>query len=70
MLGAFLMIEAALPAFGANGGSIIDIGSTASAVAAPQLSIYTASNCALNGLTRVLSTMGKAQADGKDLVSG
>jgi 3-oxoacyl-[acyl-carrier protein] reductase len=41
MLGAFLMIEAALPAFGAIGGSIIDIGSTASAVAAPQLSIYT-----------------------------
>ena len=35
VLGMFLMIEAALPAFGAEGGSIINIGSTTSATAYP-----------------------------------
>src|SRR6202021_4222900 len=55
VLGTFLMIEAALPAFGAEGGSIINIGSTTSATAYPALSIYVASKNAVNGLTRVLS---------------
>ena len=55
VLGTFLMIEAALPAFGAEGGSIINIGSTASVAAYPTLSIYVASKSAVNGLTRVLS---------------
>ena len=55
VLGMFLMIEAALPAFGAEGGSIINIGSTASVAANPTLSIYVASKSAVNGLTRVLS---------------
>ena len=36
VLGMFLMIEAALPAFAAEGGSIINIGSTASVTANPQ----------------------------------
>jgi len=49
------MIEAALPAFGAEGGSIINIGSEASVTAYPTLSIYVASKSAVNGLTRVLS---------------
>jgi 3-oxoacyl-[acyl-carrier protein] reductase len=49
------MIEAALPAFGAEGGSIINIGSTASVTANPTLSIYAATKSAVNGLTRVLS---------------
>jgi 3-oxoacyl-[acyl-carrier protein] reductase len=49
------MIEAALPAFGADGGSIINIGSNASIAAYPTLSIYVASKSAVNGLTRVLS---------------
>src|SRR5258708_6076016 len=40
VLGMFLMIEAALPAFGAEGGSIINIGSEASVTANPTLSIY------------------------------
>ncbi len=40
VLGTFLMIEAALPAFGAEGGSIINIGSTESVAADPTLSIY------------------------------
>src|SRR6201995_5849417 len=55
VLGMFLMIEAALPACGAQGGSIINIGSTHSATAYPALSIYVASKSAVNGLTRVLS---------------
>ena len=55
VLGMFLMIEAALPAFGAEGGSIINIGSTTSATAYPALSIYVASKSAVDGLTRVLS---------------
>ena len=55
VLGTFLMIEAALPAFGAEGGSIINIGSTASVAAYQTLSIYVASKSAVNGLTRVLS---------------
>jgi 3-oxoacyl-[acyl-carrier protein] reductase len=55
VLGTFLMIEAALPAFGAEGGSIINIGSTASATALATLSIYVASKSAVDGLTRVLS---------------
>ena len=55
VLGTFLMIEAALPVFGADGGSIINIGSTASTSAPPTLSIYVASKSAVDGLTRVLS---------------
>src|ERR1700736_130709 len=55
VLGSFLMIEAALPAFGAEGGSIINIGSETSVTANPTLSIYVASKSAVNGLTRVLS---------------
>ena len=55
VLGTFLMMEAALPAFGVEGGSIINIGSTASVAAYPTLSIYVASKSAVNGLTRVLS---------------
>src|SRR6476619_420735 len=42
VLGMFLMIEAALPAFGAEGGSIINIGSETSVIANPTLSIYVA----------------------------
>ncbi|HVR27670.1 MAG TPA: SDR family oxidoreductase [Candidatus Polarisedimenticolia bacterium] len=55
VLGTFLMIEATLPVFGAEGGSIINIASTASVAAYPTLSIYVASKSAVNGLTRVLS---------------
>src|SRR4029077_13860838 len=55
VLGTFLMIEAALPAFGAEGGSIINIGSETIVSANPTLSIYVASKSAVNGLTRVLS---------------
>jgi 3-oxoacyl-[acyl-carrier protein] reductase len=52
VLGMFLMIEAALPAFGAEGGSIINIGSETIVTANPTLSIYVASKSAVNGLTQ------------------
>src|SRR5260370_4434381 len=55
VLGMFLIIEAALPAFGAEGGSIINIGSEASVTAYPTLSIYVASKSPVNALTRVRS---------------
>src|ERR1700758_4682103 len=42
VLGMFLMIEADLPAFGAEGGSIINIGSETIVTANPTLSIYVA----------------------------
>src|SRR5216684_2354971 len=45
----------AVQGFVAEGGSIINIGSTASVAAYPTLSIYVASKSAVNGLTRVLS---------------
>ena len=49
------MIDRFARPFGAEGGSIINIGSTASVAAYPTLSIYVASKSAVNGLTRVLS---------------
>src|SRR6202022_1165847 len=55
VLAPFPMIEAALPAFGPEGASIINIGSTESVAADPTLSIYVASKSAVNGLTRGLS---------------
>src|SRR5258707_1685697 len=55
VLGTFLMIEAALPAFDAEGGSIINIGSTERAAADPTLSSYWAPKTAAEGLRRVLS---------------
>src|SRR4029077_6835822 len=51
VLGTFLMIEAALPAFGAEGGSIINMTSETSVTAISTLSIYVASKSAVNGLT-------------------
>src|ERR1700738_1259795 len=56
VLGTCLMIEAALPAFGAEGGSIINIGSTERVAARPTLSIYVESTSAVVGLTGVPST--------------
>src|SRR6201984_921017 len=58
VLGTFLMIEAALAAFEAEGGSIINIGSTASVAAYPTLSIYVAAKNAVNGLTLLSKELG------------
>ena len=55
VLGPFLTIREALNHFGPEGGSIINIGSTASTAAPPTLSIYVATKMALDGITRVLA---------------
>src|SRR5215470_15410443 len=55
VLGPLLMIREAVKYFGQRGGSIINIGSMASQVTPPNLSIYTATKSALDAITRVLA---------------
>jgi len=55
VLGPLLMIREAVRYFGPSGGSIINIGSTASQMIAPNLSIYTATKSAVDAITRVLA---------------
>ena len=55
VLGPLLMIREAVKYFGPRGGSVINIGSTASALNPPNLSIYTATKSALDAITRVLA---------------
>src|SRR5258708_14376667 len=49
------MIREAVKYFGPRGGSIINIGSMASQLTPPNLSIYTATKGALDAITRVLA---------------
>src|SRR6201981_3124261 len=53
VLGPLLMIREAVKYFGSRGGSIINIGSVASQLTPPNLSIYTATKGALDAITRV-----------------
>jgi len=55
VLGPLLMIREAVKYFGPGGGSIINIGSIASQMIAPNLSIYTATKSAVDAITRVLA---------------
>src|SRR6476619_1560967 len=55
VLGPLLMIREAVKYFGPRGGSIINIGSMASQLTPPNLSIYTATKGALDAITRVLA---------------
>src|SRR5207253_1156740 len=55
VLGPLLMIREAVKYFGPSGGSIVNIGSTASQSNPPNLSIYTATKSALDAITRVLA---------------
>ena len=55
VLGPLLMIREAVKYFGQSGGSIVNIGSTASQLNAPNQSIYTATKGALDAITRVLA---------------
>jgi 3-oxoacyl-[acyl-carrier protein] reductase len=55
VLGPILMVREAVNSFGPRGGSVINIGSTASQLTLPNLSIYTATKGALDALTRVLA---------------
>jgi len=55
VLGLLLTTQEAAKHFGPEGGSIINIGSTASQVNLPTASVYTATKYAVDGITRILA---------------
>ena len=55
VLGVILATREAVKYFGAEGGSVINIGSVVSEKAAPQSVVYTATKHAVDGITRVLA---------------
>jgi len=55
VLGTLLATREAARRFGPNGGSVINIGSTASADAIPTASVYSATKGAVDTMTRVLA---------------
>lgn len=55
VLGLLLAIKEALPLFGENGGSIINISSSVTTLTPPNSSVYTATKGAVDALTGVLA---------------
>ncbi|TWB52913.1 SDR family NAD(P)-dependent oxidoreductase [Nitrospirillum viridazoti] len=55
VLGLLLVTQAALPLFGDDGGSIINIGSLSGSMASPGQSIYAGTKGAVDAITRSLS---------------
>ena len=55
VLGLLLATKAAVPLFGADGGSIINIGSISGTMAAPMMSVYGGTKGAVNSITLSLS---------------
>ena len=55
VLGLLLTTQEGVKHFGAEGGSVINIGSTVSQIALPNTSIYTATKSAVDAITHVLS---------------
>jgi 3-oxoacyl-[acyl-carrier protein] reductase len=55
VLGLMLATQEALKYFGADGGSVINIGSTASSETPPMSVVYTATKGAVDAITRVLA---------------
>ena len=55
VLGLILATQEAVKHFGPSGGSVINIGSTATAVTPPSTSVYTATKGAVDAITRVLA---------------
>jgi 3-oxoacyl-[acyl-carrier protein] reductase len=55
VLGLLLVTKGAVKSFGDKGGSIINIGSTATRITPPGTSIYTATKGAVDSITQVLS---------------
>jgi 3-oxoacyl-[acyl-carrier protein] reductase len=55
VLGVLLATQEALKHFGPEGGSVINIGSTASRVTPPMSSVYTATKGAVDAITQVLA---------------
>jgi 3-oxoacyl-[acyl-carrier protein] reductase len=55
VLGLLLATQAALPHFGPEGGSIINIGSAASQICVPNTAVYSATKGAVDAITHVLA---------------
>lgn len=55
VLGLILATQEAVKRFGANGGSVINIGSTVSQITPPASAVYTATKGAVDAVTRVLA---------------
>ena len=55
VLGLILATQEAVKRFGAEGGSIINIGSTASSLTPPTSTVYTATKSAVDAVTHVLA---------------
>jgi len=55
VLGVFLATQEAVKHFGPEGGSIINISSTATSLDLPTASLYTATKSAVDSITRVLA---------------
>src|SRR5689334_1038744 len=55
VLGLLLATQEAAKAFGPEGGSVINIGSTASAITPPTTAVYTATKGAVDAVTHVLA---------------
>jgi 3-oxoacyl-[acyl-carrier protein] reductase len=55
VLGLLMATQEAVKLFDAQGGSIINIGSTASALNPPATAVYTATKSAVNAVTHVLA---------------
>src|SRR5712691_7632441 len=55
VLGLLLATQEAVKRFGPEGGSIINIGSTASQITPPTTAVYTATKGAVDAVTRVLA---------------
>jgi 3-oxoacyl-[acyl-carrier protein] reductase len=55
VLGLILATQEAVKHFGSEGGSVVNIGSTASRMYAPTTVIYTATKAAVDAITRVLA---------------
>ncbi len=55
VLGLILATQEAAKHFGADGGSVINIGSVASSVTAPHTTVYTATKGAVDAVTRTLA---------------
>src|SRR5262249_41156266 len=55
VLGLILATQEALKHFNANGGSIINISSTATSITPPNTAIYTGTKCAVHAITRALA---------------
>lgn len=55
VLGVLLATQEAAKLFGANGGSVINIGSTVSSITPPTTAVYTATKGAVDAVTHVLA---------------